>query len=214
MIERALAIALVPDPLDGFAVALVVDAFKRSGLAFSLSTLVLLWSASKGVKALRRGLNAAFGVQETRSGLAVVGISILVTAIMGILLAAIMYLVFSDSIIRVIEEVIPDVEIGNLSAALNPVVTFALGALVLDVCYAFLPAGTRRLSAQLPGAVFSSFAWGVLAFGFHVYVEYFSNVTVLYGSIAAVALLLMWMYFAVYIVIAGGFINRVLAERP
>ena len=57
---------------------------------------------------------------------------------------------------------------------------------------------------QLPGAVFGAVAWGALALGFRIYVEHFSNVTVLYGSIATIALLLMWMYFVSYIFIAGG----------
>ena len=205
--------ALVPDAFDGIVGALVGDAFQRSGLAFSLSTLVLLWSASKVVKALRRGLNAAYGVKETRNAVAVAGISILATLILGILFAAIIYLVFSAPVIHALEEIIPGLELEGLADIVNPVMTVALSILVLDLCYAYLPAGTRHLSTQLPGAVFGSVAWGALTLGFRIYVEHFSNVTVLYGSIATIALLLMWMYFVSYIFIAGGFLNRVWANH-
>ena len=196
--------AMVPDAFDDIVKALVGDAFRRSGLAFSLSTLVLLWSASKVVKALRRGLNAAYGVQETRNAVAVAGLSILATIILGVLFAAIVYLVFSNPVIHALEAAIPGLELAGLADVVNPVVTVVLSVLVLDVCYAYLPAGTRRLSTRLPGAVFGAVAWGAFALGFRIYVEHFSNVTVLYGSIATIALLLMWMYFVSYIFIAGG----------
>ena len=205
--------AMVPDAFDDIVKALVGDAFRRSGLAFSLSILVLLWSASKVVKALRRGLNAAYGMQETRNAVAVAGLSILATIILGVLFAAIVYLVFSNPVIHALEAAIPGLELAGLADVVNPVVTVVLSVLVLDVCYAYLPAGTRRLSTRLPGAVFGAVAWGALALGFRIYVEHFSNVTVLYGSIATIALLLMWMYFVSYIFIAGGFMNRAWADR-
>ena len=53
---------------------------------------------------------------------------------------------------------------------------------------------------------------GLLSFGFRVYVDWFADYTVLYGSIAAIAMLLFWMYFVFFILVAGGFINR-LAQR-
>ena len=166
--------------------------------------LTAMVPASKVVKALRRGLNAAYGVQETRNAVAVAGLSILATIILGVLFAAIVYLVFSNPVIHALEAAIPGLELAGLADVVNPVVTVVLSVLVLDVCYAYLPAGTRRLSTQLPGAVFGAVAWGALALGFRIYVEHFSNVTVLYGSIATIALLLMWMYFVSYIFIAGG----------
>lgn len=204
--------ALVPDVFDGVVKELVRDAFERSGLAFSLSTITLLWSASKGIKALRAGLNSAFGVQETRNGVMVAAISIGVAIILGILIAAAMYLVFKGSVLRAIADAVPGFQQSGLAVALNPIAVLVLGVLVLGVCYAYLPSGTRRLSSQLPGAALAMLACGALSFGFRVYVEHFSDVTVLYGGIATVALLLLWIYLLSLILIAGGFVNRFLAS--
>jgi len=66
---------------------------------------------------------------------------------------------------------------------------------------------------QLPGAVFASFACGVLTFGFHVYVDNFCNFEALYGSIATAALFLSWLFIVAYIFIAGAFLNRTVFSK-
>ena len=80
-------------------------------------------------------------------------------------------------------------------------------------CYKFLPAGKRRLFAQLPGATIAMVAIGLLSLGFRIHVEHFADVTILYGTIATVGLLLLWIYLAAFILIAGGFVNKLLEGR-
>jgi membrane protein len=207
-----LLVAVVPDALKDLVRGLVNDAFSRSGIAFSLSTIVLLWSASKGVKALRGGLNAAFAVKESRSAPAVVAISIGTVIVLGVLIAAMMYIVFNKGVMSVVTSIVPGFQQSGLMNVLAPILVLAFGVLILDVCYSLLPAGTRRFSTQLPGAALATLACGVLSFGFRVYVDHFGDFTVLYGSIATVALLLMWIYFMSYIIIAGAFVNRLLSD--
>ena len=205
--------SITPDAFHDLVATLVGDAFKRSGVAFSISTLTLLWSASKGTKALRGGLNAAYGVQETRSAPVVVAISILAVLVLGIMLATMIYFVFSGGINGILSDYFPDLKLGELTDLLSPVVGFALSVLAYNICYAYLPAGRRRFVMQLPGAVFTALACDALSFGFRVYVDHIGDVTMLYGSIATVALLLIWMYLISYILLAGGFMNRVVAGR-
>lgn len=209
----ALVVALVPDALNGLAEGLVADALARSGIAFSISTIALLWSASRGMAALRAGLNAAFEVQESRSFPMLVVISVAATIVLGVLLAATMYLIFSGAIAHVLSGLVPDLQNHDgLRDILGPLVVTAISIPMFALCYAYLPDGKRRFSAQLPGAVVAAVGCGALAFGFRIYVDNFSNFTVVYGSIATVALLLMWIYFISNILIAGGFFNRLLAS--
>jgi len=209
----SLLTAFVPDALSDLAHALVTDAYDRSGIALSLSSLSLLWSASKGAKALRVGLNAAYAERETRNAVVVVGISILAELVMGILIAAAMWLVFGNSVLRALSQHIPGLQEHDAVLEFADLVgTLAAGMLIIALCYTHLPAGSRRLKGQLPGAVFSLVGCGVLSIGFRVYVDRVANYTVLYGSIATVAMLLFWMYLVFYIVVAGGFVNRHLQE--
>lgn len=206
--------ALLPDALDELVKDIVSDAYARSGIAFSLSSLTLLWSASKGAKALRVGLNAAYAQKETRKAITVIIISIVAGLILDALLAATIYLVFSDSIIKLLSTLIPGLAGQDfLIEVLETLITIAAGILTFSACYAFLPAGTRRMRSQLPGAVCAVLASGALTFGFRIYIDNFNNYSAVYGSLATVAILLFWMYLVSFIIVAGGFINRLLMVR-
>lgn len=206
--------AFVPDAMGDLVHTLVSDAYDRSDLAFSLSTLSLIWSASKGAKALRTGLNAAYGRQENRNAVVVAAISIVTVLALDVLIAAGLWLVFGNSLLHGLSQHFPDLEVHNSVLELVDLVgTLAAGVLLFALCYTYLPAGQRRLKAQLPGAVCALVGCAALSFGFRVYVDHIANYTLLYGSIATVALLLFWMYLVFYIVMAGGFVNRYLHDK-
>ena len=205
---------VVPDALDEFVSNLVSDAFARAGFAFSLSTLSLLWSASKGAKAMRVGLNAAYRVQETRSFVATVIISVVAVVTLGLLIAATMWMVFGNSLLRALSQSIPGLHLyDGATEFLEAAALLIAGIVVLALCYTWLPMGKRRFSAQLPGAVCALVGCSILTFGFRLYVDHLADYNVIYGSLATVAMLLFWMYLIFYVLIAGAFINRRLEER-
>jgi len=44
-------------------------------------------------------------------------------------------------------------------------------------------------------------------------VEHFSSYTQLYGSVYALALSMLWLYFCVSILFYGGVLNRILSQK-
>ena len=206
--------SVVPSTFGDFTRTLIDDAFKRSGIAFSLSTITLIWTASQGIRALHDGLNAAYGEQEERSFVVVAAISVGMVVALGALLAAAMYLVFGGAVMRAVALVVPGLERQEgLADVMNSAVIVALSVVVLAACYTYLPSGRRRFIGQLPGAAIASLLCGALTAGFRVYVDNFCNFDALYGSISTVALFLFWMYIVAFILIAGAFLNRVLSSR-
>lgn len=204
---------LVPEALSGLVSTLVSDAFARSGLAISVSTISLLWSASKGTKALRVGLNASYGERETRNALVVVLISIMSVIVMSALIAAAMWAIFGNSALHALSEQIPVTLVHEgVLEVVDVVAILIVGTLMIALCYTLLPAGKRRFVQQWPGAVCAMAACGFLSFGFRLYVDNFCSFTVLYGSIGTVALLLFWMYLVFYILVTGAYINRRISE--
>jgi membrane protein len=79
--------------------------------------------------------------------------------------------------------------------------------------YAVLPSGRTGLKNSLPGAVMTSLGWLVFSELFSRYVEYFPNYANVYGSVYAVALAMLWLYFCVCIIFYGAALNRWLMER-
>ena len=206
--------SITPEALSGGVEALVADAFASSGLAFSLSTLALIWSASKGARAFRIGLNAAYTQEETRGTVTVSVISVMTGLITDIVLTVTIYLIFRGRALHLIATFVPILRRPDVFAAiLITLATMGTGVIWLTACYTHLTAGKRSFTAQLPGAVCAILACGILSFGFRLYVDNFSNYTMLYGSIATVALLLLWMYMVSYVLILGGIINRLIARE-
>jgi membrane protein len=125
-----------------------------------------------------------------------------------------MWLVFGNSMLHALSQHISGLEpLDGVSELVNMLETLFAGVFALGLCYTFLPAGKRRFVSQLPGAACATVGCGILTFGYRIYVDNFANSTMLYGSMAAVALLLFWMYLVFCILIAAGFLNRYLQER-
>ena len=78
--------------------------------------------------------------------------------------------------------------------------------------YKFLPKKDNRFKAQLPGAAFSAVGWMVFSFFYSIYIEHFSNYSFVYGSLAAIVFLMLWLYFCMNIFLFGAQINKMIED--
>ena len=69
--------------------------------------------------------------------------------------------------------------------------------------------GRKHALGELPGAVFTAFAWYLASWLFAEYVNRFSGFST-YGSMATVVIIMFWLYMCFYIVFMGAIINRML----
>ena len=77
-----------------------------------------------------------------------------------------------------------------------------------------LPNQRNGFGQSLPGAMLSSAGWLIFTRLFSYYVFYFSGYSNVYGSVYAVALSMLWLYFCVSIFFYGGALNKLLEESP
>ena len=75
-----------------------------------------------------------------------------------------------------------------------------------------LPNRKNRFQESFPGAVLASLGWLGFTVLFSGYVESFSGYSNVYGSVYAVALSMLWLYFCLSIMFYGGALNRLLME--
>lgn len=85
--------------------------------------------------------------------------------------------------------------------------------LLLTVLYMLAQGQRRPLKEVVPGVATSLAAWMALSMAFSYYVENFSNYSVLYGSIATVVVLLLWLYMSGTVLIMGAELSAVLLRR-
>ncbi len=76
--------------------------------------------------------------------------------------------------------------------------------------YSIVPTQRLRLRDALPGTVAATMGWLAASIGFSVYVENFSKYTLLYGSIGAMIVLMLWLYLTGAVLIMGSELNAVI----
>lgn len=201
---------IAPDAMDGLLVSMISNVYAHSAGVVSLTALVTLWSAGKGILALMRGLNAINDVEENRNYFLLRLIASIYTVLMLVaVLFALLVMVFGNVLVSLVEAHIPEAyRIVNLLMHFRSPVAGAVFAIAIALMYAYVPGGKRqRFKMQLPGAVVAALGWGIMTWAFSIYVDRFNGFT-MYGNLTTIIILMLWLYAAMYIIMVGAYINR------
>ena len=199
---------MIPPVMEGFVEALVIQAYNASAGAVSIAVVVTLWSAGNGCLALIRGFNAIYNVQEKRNYFVLRLQACLYTLAMLIMvLVSLIALVFGEQILDYILDRFPAFEkaYGYLYYLRYPVGILVL-ILFLALLYTYMPNKKLKFSYQIPGAVFSALIWTLFSFGYSKYLTKF-GVNSGYGSMSMIVMMMFWIYFAIYIIMIGSYLN-------
>ena len=205
---------LIPAALMQAAKRLILSAYQNtSGMVLSISAVTALWSASRGMYGLVRGMNSVYGVQESRNWLYTRLYSMLYTFSFLVLLVLTLFLdVFGEKLLSYW----PDTwSPGVLQDVLDLrfVVLLLLQTLLFAIMYTVLPNRRNRFLESLPGAMLAAVGWQIFSDLYSIYVERFTGYANIYGSVYAVALSMLWLYFCISILFYGGALNAYLSER-
>ena len=199
---------LLPDALELQVWRLISGIYEyTSRTVVSLSALVTLWSASRGVRGLMTGLNGVYGRQERRSWLRTrlmcAGYTVLFVLV---LLLTLVLHVFGSTLEAWLQAV------GKQSlTGLGFFLLVAVQTLVFAAMFMFLPEGKNSFRDSIPGAVFGSLGWMTFSTLFSFYVENWGSRRAFYGSVYGAVLGMLWLYMCVSILFYGGALNRFLA---
>lgn len=207
-----LIVGLVPQDYKSLAFRVVSDlSLKSPATMVSVTAITALWSAGRGMFSVARGLNRIHGQEEKRwyvvnrlicSGYTIVFVLVCILSL-GLLVFGNMLQAFLVSRIPIIADVAAHIISFRALWALMILMMFFLGI------YTFVPDKKLKLREQLPGALFSTVGWMAFSFAFSLYFNHFGgrNYSYMYGSMAAIVLLLLWLYFCMCILFFGAEIN-------
>ena len=207
------AAAFFPETLQGFFQTIIAELYHITPASvISLSTLVGLWSSSKGVLAVKVGLNRVYHTQGEQSYLRLRGSSIFHTFLMLLtILFSLAVLVFGNSITSLLESKLPVLmNLINRILSFKSLISAVLFTLFFAFIYKYLPDGSRsrRFRAQLPGAPVAALGWTLFSYFYGMYIDNYSKYSVIYGSIGALVLMLLWIYFCLEVLLFGAEVNE------
>lgn len=172
-----------------------------------------VYAVSRATTSLIRSLTHAYRL--TRQSRFSLGAGVILTLLLlASLIVLMLLMVVSETLLLQIDRYItlPDVLI-RLWNLLRVMVAPLYMLLVLTGLYATVGYRHYRLHQALPGAVFVV----VLGFGvssaFSYYINHAARYSVLYGSLAAFMVLMLWLYLMGAVIILGGELNHILANR-
>ena len=184
----------------------VVSARAITGIA---AIVGLLWAASAAFGAVRKGINAAWGIRKTRPFLRerlmdftlVLGAGLLM---MSLLLATPAIALAHDTIELLAPGTNYAEDFSSLAARLlTPLLSF----LTFLLLYRFLPNTKVTLADVWIGALFASTAFEGAKWGFELYVKSVPIYGAVYGPIGAIMALLTWVYVSAIILLFGAHIT-------
>ncbi|MEO8311381.1 MAG: YihY/virulence factor BrkB family protein [Caldimonas sp.] len=175
---------------------------------FWFALILMVWSASQGMRAAILAVNVAYGVRHPRPWLRRQAVSALLTVAILLLLAATLMLLLYG---RRYSAALSDAGFATV-ASLWPIgrwiLIIALALTAFDVLYRWAPNLPRPTWRWLmPGTVGGVVLWLLASLGLQLYVRHVDRLTVTYGSISSVVALLLWLYLTGLAFLAGAELN-------
>ena len=205
--------AFAPAQVGTFITSIFNELFDRSASlsVISITAVTTLWLSSRGIMALYMGLNNLHH-KPPRNYFYMRAISILYTlAFVATLLLTIMFFGFGGRVEKFIES--KSTFLADMMQLLlqgRIIIFFLYLTFIFALFYKFFPRLSSRIADQMPGAAVAAVGWLGFTYIYSIYVENFSSYTYVYGSLAAIVFLMLWLYFCMNIFLYGAQINKMI----
>lgn len=195
---------------------IVNEVYQKTGTTiFTVSVIAALWSSSKGIYAIVRGLNSVYDIEDDRNYFLLRALSTLYTGVFLIVVALMMILwVFGNNLYQYITEHFVFLEaVAHYIIYKRSIFTTIILTILFMCIYKFVPNRKSRFIRQFPGALLASFGWQLVSWGCSFFMEHFHNFTFIYGSMAGIMIILIWLYFCMSMIFYGAECNYFLENK-
>lgn len=187
--------------------------FSHGRLMAIIGFCVTLVLSTNAMAVVLKGLNRAYKVEETRNFVYTRILSLIMVFVdTMVLFLTINLIVFGKVIISfLITHFHMSKVLAIILLTLRWPVAFAALYLMAFLSYYILPdlRGNERFKRKsaIPGTFFFTIFWLAGSWGFSIYVNNLKTYNMVYGTIGAFAVLMVWLYYTSVLILIGGEIN-------
>ncbi len=209
--------AISPD-VNTYLKGFIETAYNNSiGIAFT-TIIAALWSAGKGIYSITEGINRIYKLKYKKfwiiKRLYAMLYTLLMFIVMVITVCILIVAEFFDELIKPYLKSLPYVL--ELLYTLRYLVAFTVMVLLMSLAlklYLRRKVKDKRWAKfrlQLPGVIITALSWFLFSFGMTIYIKFFNGFSI-YGSLGTLAVVMIWIYFSMYILlycIQFNYVNR------
>lgn len=200
----------LPDTILPLILQIINEVYSIDGHTIKWVTLItVLYCASKGFFAIRVGLNAVYGIRESRNIVMKNIVAVGTVVIFSVMLCSTLFVVIlGEDLLNLIMLYTPKIiDYQSTIRIARIILILVILTLVFLMMYAFIPSRRTKLKYEIRGAVFTAVGWTVFSYGFSFYKANVAQFTVVYGSLATMIVFMMWFYWSMYIFFLGAECN-------
>lgn len=198
--------SLSPDVIDIYIERIVMEAYSLSNSLLPVTMIILLYSCSGGMMGLMFGLNRVYDVNKEMNYLHIRLLATFYTLIlMAMITTMLVFVILGDTYLLSVLKTLPNFGL-HLIYDMRYLILFIAGVLILTLTYKLVPRENQPLIEQTPGAIFTMIGWVSFTKLFSMFVTGDRYAT-LFGRFAVLIIAMMWVYWCIYIVLIGGYIN-------
>lgn len=196
----------------------VHDSF--SPTLFTFSIVFSIYFPFRVVKELMSDIRQAYGLPKRKNFIAALLRPFICTLLMPFaIFLSIVLILMGSNVITFFVDLLPKgtIDLSGFLLGLWQYLRFVVAALImgfaLTLLYGLSLNGRPKLKNVAPGVVTALILWVIACIAFSFYVENFAHYSVLYGTLGAFIVLLLWLYLTSVVFIMGGEINALIDER-
>lgn len=186
----------------------ITGASNAGKLSFGL--LATLWAASNGMGAITQALNAAYDLKETRPWWKQRLVAIALTVALSILIITALLLMLWGG--QVADFLAARYQLGGFFPIAWKTIQWPIVFVFMVTSFALIYYYAPDVKDQswkwlTPGSALGVVLWLLVSGGFKLYLHFFGSYNATYGSLGAVIVLMLWLYFTGTAILIGSEVN-------
>jgi len=201
--------------LPGDVATLVADFLRgleqtRSGGLLSTALFFSVYNSANGFRAIIRSANSAFDAKEPPGMVKQVILSLALMLLFSLVMVVMLVMLVLGR--HIWDIFVPD-ELEALFIPLSTAGALVVMAFATTLIYKLASPKKLRLLQVLPGAIFTVVAWAVASAVFGFVIPNFTQLPTIYGGIAGVFILILWLNLISVILLIGNELNALLVTE-